>query len=320
MTKRNLIRYYAEIAPVMLPYLAARPLNTHRFPAGVDQPGFWQKAAPSHAPDWLKQWHYEQAGPGDSQYYLVPDSVAALAWLANYGALELHAWTSQVLDVERPTWALFDIDPGEHTSFEDVVVLARLHRTALEHLGVEGRPKVTGQRGIQVWVPVEPCYTFAETRAWVETVSKAIGRTLPELVSWAWTRDKRHGLARLDYTQNVRNKTLVAPYSVRPRPGAPVSVPIEWDELDDPKLALTGGPCGPSSSASRTRATRSRRCSVPGSACRSCDRHFQRGNKFRLPSAELVHEGSAKTSRMGGGAVRDRRSYCGSDSEREVSR
>lgn len=237
VTKRNLIRYYAEIAPVMLPYLAARPLNTHRFPAGVDQPGFWQKAVPSHAPDWLKQWHYAQAGPGDSQYYLVPDSVAALAWLANYGALELHAWTSQVTDVERPTWALFDIDPGEETSFEDVVVLARLHRTALAHLGVEGRPKVTGQRGIQVWVPVEPCYTFAETRAWVEMVSKAIGRTLPELVSWAWTRDKRHGLARLDYTQNVRNKTLVAPYSVRPRPGAPVSVPIEWDELDDPKLA-----------------------------------------------------------------------------------
>lgn len=95
---------------------------------------------------------------------------------------------------------------------------------------------MTGQRGIQVWVPVEPRYTFAETRAWAETVSKTIGKTVPELVSWAWRKDRRGGLARLDYTQNVHNKTLVAPYSVRPRPGAPVSVPLEWDELDDPDL------------------------------------------------------------------------------------
>jgi bifunctional non-homologous end joining protein LigD len=237
LTKRDLIRYYSRIAPVMLPYLAGRPLNTHRFPNGVDKPGFWHKEVPSHAPEWLRRWHYEAAEAGETQYYLVPDSVAALAWLANYGAIDLHAWTSRIPDFERPTWALFDIDPGEETTFDEVLVLARLHRTALEHLGMEGRAKVTGQRGIQVWVPVEPRYTYAETRGWVETVSKTIGRAVPELVSWSWTKDKRRGKARLDYTQNVVNKTLVAPYSARPRPGAPVSVPIEWDELDDPELA-----------------------------------------------------------------------------------
>jgi bifunctional non-homologous end joining protein LigD len=236
LTKRDLIRYYTQIAPVMLPYLADRPLNTHRFPNGVGKPGFWHKELPSHAPDWLRRWHYEDAGPDESQRYIVPDSVASLAWLANYGAVELHAWTSRIPDIHHPTWALFDIDPGPKTSFDDVLVLARLHRTALDHLGLEGRPKVTGQRGIQIWLPIEPRYTYAETRRWVETVSKTIGRTVPDLVSWAWSKDQRQGRARLDYTQNVINKTLVAPYSARPRPGAPVSVPIGWDELDDPDL------------------------------------------------------------------------------------
>jgi bifunctional non-homologous end joining protein LigD len=237
ITKRDLIRYHAVVAPTMLRYLHDRPLNTNRFPNGVDKAGFWHKEVPSHAPDWLRRWHYDDAEPDETQWYMVPDSVPAMAWLANYGAVELHAWTSRVPDVHTPTWALFDIDPGTETSFDDVLVLARLHRTALDHLGVEARPKVSGQRGIQIWVPVEPRYTYEETRRWVETISKAIGRTVPDMVSWAWRKDERKGKARLDYTQNVINKTLVAPYSARPKPGAPVSVPIEWDELDDPDLS-----------------------------------------------------------------------------------
>ncbi|GAA2351340.1 non-homologous end-joining DNA ligase [Saccharopolyspora halophila] len=237
VTKRDLIRYHALIAPVMLPYLVDRPLNSHRFPNGVGESGFWHKEFPSHAPDWLRRWHHPDPGPDNAQSYIVPDSPEALAWLANYAALELHAWTSKIDDIDHPTWALFDIDPGEHTSFDDVLVLARLHRSALEHLGVTARPKVTGQRGIQIWVPVEPRYTYAETRAWVEQVSRAVGDVVPELVSWQWAKAQRRGLARLDYTQNVQSKTLVAPYSARPRRGAPVSVPLEWDELDDPELA-----------------------------------------------------------------------------------
>lgn len=240
ITKRELIAYYATIAPVMLPYLADRPLNTHRFPDGTEKPGFWQKEAPAHAPKWLRRWYDNRPEAEQSHCYLVPDSAAALAWLANYGALELHAWTSRISDIEHPTWVLFDLDPGTRTRFEDVLLLARLHRTALDRLGLEGRPKVTGQHGIQVWVPVEPRYTYEETRAWAETVSRTIGGTVPELVSWQWERSKRGGRARLDYTQNVINKTLVAPYSVRPRPGGPVSVPLEWDELDDPGLRPDG--------------------------------------------------------------------------------
>jgi bifunctional non-homologous end joining protein LigD len=235
-TKRDLIAYYAEVASVMLPYLEDRPLNMHRYPDGVDKPGFWHKEVPSHAPPWLTRWRYAEADPGESQWYFVADRPATLAWLANYGAVELHPWTSRGDDAHKPTWALIDIDPGTRTSFDDILVLARLYRTALEHLQVIGRPKVTGRTGIQIWVPISVGPTFDDTRRWVEALSRAIGATVPELVSWKWQTSDRSGLARLDYTQNAINRTLVAPFSVRAAPGAPVSVPLEWDELDDPDL------------------------------------------------------------------------------------
>jgi bifunctional non-homologous end joining protein LigD len=234
VTKRELIRYAAQIAPVVLPYLAGRPLNMHRFPGGAQSAGFWHKQLPDHAPDWLPRWHDPGAEPGKTTTYLVADEPAALVWAANFGALEWHAWTARADQPDRPSYALVDIDPGPATSWDEVLVLARLHRTALDHLGVRGQPKLTGRRGIQIWIPVAPGPGFSETRAWVEELSRAIGAVVPQMVSWKWDVHDRGGLARLDYTQNASNKTLVAPYSPRAAAGAPVSAPLEWDELDDP--------------------------------------------------------------------------------------
>jgi bifunctional non-homologous end joining protein LigD len=236
VTKRELIRYYAMIAPFMLPYLAGRPVNANRYPDGVQRPGFWHKEIPDYAPEWLTRWYNAEADPGETECYAVLDKVASLAWMANYAAVELHPWTSALPDVHQPSWALIDIDPGTRTPFAEILELARLYRAALEHLRVAAMPKVTGKRGVQIWVPVRPGYRFSDTREWVEKVSRAVGRTLPDLVSWEWQKDRRRGLARLDYTQNAINKTLVAPFSTRPAPHAPVSVPITWDELDDPDL------------------------------------------------------------------------------------
>ncbi|HET9899019.1 MAG TPA: DNA polymerase ligase N-terminal domain-containing protein [Streptosporangiaceae bacterium] len=237
VTKRELISYAARISPVILPYLTGRPLNMHRFPGGASQSGFWHKQLPDHAPDWVPRWRNPEAREGRTTTYLVIDEPAALVWAVNFGALEWHAWTAPAADPHHPSYALIDIDPGSATSWDDVLTLARLHRTALEHVGVRAAPKLTGQRGIQIWIPVEPGLTFEDTRVWVEQLSKAIGAVVPELVSWKWDVHSRAGLARLDYTQNVSNKTLVAPYSPRPAPSAPVSAPISWDELDDPGLA-----------------------------------------------------------------------------------
>ena len=236
VTKRDLVRYFVSIAPTLLPYLEGRPLNLQRFPNGAGTKGFWQKQVPTHAPEWVTRWENTEADPGESEQYVVADRTPTLAWLANQAAIELHPWTSRIPEIRLPTYALIDLDPGTETTWDELLVLTRLHRTALEHLGVRGYPKVTGQRGIQIWIPIVVGPTFAETRAWVEQISRAIGATVPNLVSWKWDKRGREGRARLDYTQNAINKTLVAPYSPRPTPGAPVSMPIAWAELDDPGL------------------------------------------------------------------------------------
>ncbi len=241
VTKRDLIGYFARIAPAMLLHLADRPLNLQRFPHGAGSPGFWQKDIPSSAPKWLTIWREtgfrerEDRAPND---HLVADRAATLCWLGNQAAFEIHAWTSTRDDPWTPTYALIDIDPGTNTTWDETITLARLYRTALEHLGVRAYPKLTGSRGVQAWIPLERGrYTYADTSAWVETLSRAIGATVPDLVSWEWAKRERGGRARLDYTQNAAIKTLVAPYAVRPRPGAPVSAPIRWSELDDADLA-----------------------------------------------------------------------------------
>jgi bifunctional non-homologous end joining protein LigD len=236
ITKRELIGYFARIGPAMLPHLAERPLNLHRFPNGVGGPSFWQKDIPSTAPDWLRRWTETGVDEREANTHLVADEVAALCWLGNQASFEVHAWTGRLEAPERPTFALVDIDPGEKTSWDETLTLARLYRTAFEHLGVRAYPKLTGKRGIQAWLPIVPKYGFSETSDWVEKLSRAIGAMVPDLVSWEWSKADRKGRARLDYTQNTYIKTLVAPYAVRPVPGAAVSAPIRWAELDEPGL------------------------------------------------------------------------------------
>jgi bifunctional non-homologous end joining protein LigD len=240
VTKRDLLRYAAQIGPTLLPYLRGRAFNMHRYPGGAGTKGFWHKELPSHAPDWLPRWDNPDADEGETRTYLVVDEPAALVWAANFGALEWHAWTSVVAEPHRPTYALIDLDPGQRTTWPELLELARLHRDALAHLEVRAHAKVTGRRGIQIWVPIAGGPSFDETREWVEGVSRAVGGVVPDLVSWKWQVHERGGLARLDYTQNAINKTLVAPYSPRPAAGAPVSAPIDWDELDDPDLRPDG--------------------------------------------------------------------------------
>ena len=235
VAKRDLLRYLVTVGPLLVPHLDGRGLTVQRFPNGIEQKGFWQKDLPKHAPDWIHRWTYDHGEEGLKDYPVV-DRAATLAWLGQEAAVELHPWTSRTDAPERPTYALIDIDPGPDTSWDEVLVLTRLYRTALEHLGVRAHPKVTGKRGVQIWIGIRRGPRFDDTRAWVEELSRAIGATVPDLVSWEWAKRARKGKARLDYTQNAINKTLVAPYSPRPAPGAPVSMPIGWDELDDPAL------------------------------------------------------------------------------------
>ena len=124
-SQRDLIRYAARIGPWLLPYLFDRPVNLHRYPNGTDKPGFRHKEVPNHAPKWLTRWRNPQAAPDETQHYFVADSVPAVVWLANHGAIELNPWTSSVRNPQEPTWALIDIDPGTNTEWEELLVLAR---------------------------------------------------------------------------------------------------------------------------------------------------------------------------------------------------
>jgi bifunctional non-homologous end joining protein LigD len=236
-TKRDYLRYLAVIAPVLLPYLEGRAVNVVRHPDGAHAQGFWAKAAPTNPPPWMTRWENQRARKDETRWYVVADRLATLLYLGNLAALELHPWTSGTERSHEPDWALIDLDPGTETTWDELLLLARMHRTALDQLGLRAAAKTTGKRGIQIWIPVEPGLSFDDTLAWVEKLSQIVGSLVPELVSWAWAKQDRGGKARLDYTQNIRNKTLVAPYSPRAAPGAPVSMPLDWDELDDPDLA-----------------------------------------------------------------------------------
>jgi bifunctional non-homologous end joining protein LigD len=233
ISKRDMIAYYVRMAPVLLPHLRDRPLGMQVFPDGIGGKHFWRKRIPEHAPDWIRTWEWR----GETEVtYIVVEETATLAWLANSAVIDLHPWHSRIDAPEKPDWAVFDLDPFPPATFEDVVLVARLVKAALDHYGLHSEPKLSGQTGLQIYVPIRRGPDYATVRAWVEDVSRAIGQVIPDKISWEWEVARRTGRLRLDYTQNVLGKTLAAPYSLRPAPGAPVSAPIRWEELDDPAL------------------------------------------------------------------------------------
>ena len=185
----------------------------------------------------MRRWHYPDAAPDETQHYFVLDSTPSLVWMANYGAIELHPWTSALPDVRQPTWALIDIDPGPAVGFADVLVLARL---------LPGGPRPSGGGGCAQGHRAARGPDLGADRRGLHVRRHPYlgGEALPGRRAdgaaprpWEWHTDRRRGLARLDYTQNAINKTLVAPFSPRPAPDAPVSTTLTWDELDDPDLA-----------------------------------------------------------------------------------
>jgi bifunctional non-homologous end joining protein LigD len=233
LTKRDLIAHYIRVAPVLLPYLRDRPLSMQMFPDGITGNHFWRKDKPSHAPEWIDSWTYHGE---KTKEYIVVNKLATLVWVANAASIDLHPWHSRVDAPQQPDWAVFDLDPAEGATFENVVTIARLIGAALEHYALRSVLKTTGQTGLQIYVPVRRGPDYAAVRNWVEGVARAVGSIVPELVSWEWSVRRRTGRVRIDYTQNIINKTLNAPYTVRAVPRAPVSAPIAWAELDDPSL------------------------------------------------------------------------------------
>ena len=233
ITKGDLIAYYRDVAEVLVPHLRGRPFTMKRYPDGWQGKFFFQKQAPSHMPEWIKRVPLPAStreGEKKVIEYALVDDELALLWMVNMGCIDMHAWSSRVGKEERPDWVMFDLDPAEGATFEDVVTVARLVKDTLDLLELEGYPKTSGSRGIHILVPVARRYTFGDARDFAAIIAGALARAHPGLVTTEWARKKRVGVL-VDANQNRAGATNASVYSVRPRAGAPVSTPLRWDEV-----------------------------------------------------------------------------------------
>ena len=233
ITKGDLVAYYRDVAPVLVPHLRGRPFTMKRYPDGWQGKHFFQKQSPSHMPSWIPRAPFPASTrEGEKKvidYALVNDELALL-WMANMGCIDLHTWASRADRPERPDWVMFDLDPSEDAGFAEVVEVALLVRQTLDLLDLESLPKTSGSRGIHVLVPVARRHSFADAREFAGIVAGALARAHPGLVTTEWVRQKRRGVL-VDANQNGPGKTNASVYSVRPRAGAPVSTPLLWNEV-----------------------------------------------------------------------------------------
>jgi bifunctional non-homologous end joining protein LigD len=231
LTKKEIIEYYIRIAPRMLPWLAGRPVVLNRFPDGIDNPGFFSKNAPLETPDWVTLSPRQSETAGKVVRYIVCDSLDTLIWLANLAAIELHITLSPASDPEQPDFALFDIDPEPPAAMTEAVQVTRALGEVLHGLGVHGYLKTSGKKGLHVVVPLKPGYRFREVRNFVHATGILLSREHEGVVS-EFPRSRDPGTVFVDYLQNSSWKTMACPYSLRPVPGATVSCPLSWEELN----------------------------------------------------------------------------------------
>jgi bifunctional non-homologous end joining protein LigD len=232
-TKGDLIAYYAAVAPVLLPHLRDRAIVLARFPNGADGEWFYEKQAPSHRPAWLATAPLHSDHRGAAIDFVTAPDQASLMWIANLGAIEIHPWLSRVPTADSPDFAIFDLDPADGATWDQVVTVAEVIRVALDRLGLVGYPKTSGATGLHVYVPIDAVHTYERVRRFVETVGRLVVGADPTLATMEWDIPKRVGKVFIDHNQNVGGKTIASVYSVRPRPGAPVSTPLLWSEVGE---------------------------------------------------------------------------------------
>lgn len=232
-TKGDLIQYYSSVAPLLLPHLEGRPISMSRFPDGITGSSFYEKRAPGHQPDWMRTVPVVSDSQGGEIDFLLADSTEALMWFANMGCIEIHPFHSTVPALEKPTYAIFDFDPAEGSTWDQVTAGARLLNVALGQLGLKGYPKLSGSRGLHVYVPLEPVHDFVRVRRFVGEVGEYLAAANPDDMTMEWDKPKRRGKVFIDHNRNASGQTVASVYSVRPLPGAPVSVPLTWDEVGE---------------------------------------------------------------------------------------
>jgi DNA ligase D len=231
-TKLDVARYYLTVGDGILRALRERPTTLERYPDGVTGESFFQKRAPKNHPDWIPTARIAFPS-GRHADEICPTEIGAVIWAANLGCLTFHPWPVRRADVDRPDELRIDLDPQPGTDYDDAVRAARELRPLLEELGLEGWPKTSGGRGLHVFVPIEPQWTFTQVRRGAIAIGRELERRMPDQVTTSWWKEERGAKIFFDYNQTARDRTIASAYSVRPHPRAPVSAPLRWDELGE---------------------------------------------------------------------------------------
>jgi len=230
-TKLDLVRYYQAVEEPLLRAMGGRPVLLQRFPNGAGGPSFFQKRVPDARPDWL-QTAIVSTPNGTTSRALVTADLAHVLWAVNLGCLGFHVWPAKAADPEHADELRIDLDPTPGVTFPMVQEAAREVRALLNEVGVVGLPKTTGNRGIHVYVRLQPRWTSIEVRSAAVAVARELERRRPDLITAAWWKEERGRRVFIDFNQNAPHKTIFGAWSVRARPGAQVSTPFAWDELD----------------------------------------------------------------------------------------
>ena len=235
-TKQDLIDYYQEVAPLLLPHLRDRPLVMKPYPNGIAGRFYYRQTLPRTAPPWLPRWEHVPRVNANPNLMPLAQDIDALTWLANQAAIEMHPWLSRIDAPELPDYAVFDLDVLDGRLFAKALEAALLVRRAVEAQGLAAYAKTTGGDGIHIYVPIRRGPTFEQARDWALDLAESLCAANGRLFSTESRIAGREELVLIDYAQNAMGKTTVAPYSVRPRPGAPVSVPLTWEEVEQGQI------------------------------------------------------------------------------------
>jgi bifunctional non-homologous end joining protein LigD len=228
-TKGQVIDYYRQVAPVLVPHLRDRPLTLKRYPDGVDGQFFYEKQCPSHRPDWIETVAVKNRR---EIHYCLANDLPTLIWLANLADLELHTSLSRAEDVLRPTMLVFDLDPGEPAGILECGTVGIALRRLFEGLGLDCYPKTSGSKGLQVYVPLNGPVTYEDTKPFAHAIALLLEKQMPELVVSSMKKSVRGGKVLVDWSQNDDHKTTVCVYSLRARERPTVSAPVRWEEVE----------------------------------------------------------------------------------------
>ncbi|MCF0054860.1 DNA ligase D [Dyadobacter sp. CY356] len=229
--KRDMLNYYYQVAPYILPYLKDRPQSLNRFPNGISGPSFYQKDVTGKVPDWVEEFPYKSNDDDQEKNYMLCNDEASLLLMVNMGAIEINPWSSTVQKPDNPDWCILDLDPDKTNTFEQVIETANVIKDILDNVKVPSFCKTSGSTGIHIYIPLGAKYDYDQSQLFAKWVASSANEALPGFTSIERMTKNRKGKLYIDYLQNRPAATLAAPYSIRPKPGATVSMPLHWTEV-----------------------------------------------------------------------------------------